>query len=43
MKSYSITLPSGQRFTCITETPADEVPAAILERFRCFPVSVVAL
>ena len=43
MKSYAIQLPSGQRFTCITDTPADEVAAAIWERFRVMPASVADL
>jgi hypothetical protein len=43
MKSYAITLPSGEKFTCITDTPAAEVPEAIRERFRVYPILVVAL
>lgn len=43
MKSYAIQLPSGQKFTCITDTPADEVAEAIRERFRVYPVSVADL
>lgn len=43
MKSYAITLPSGQRFTIVTDTPADEVAEAIRERFRVLPVAVVDL
>ena len=43
MKSYAITLPSGQKFTIVTDTPADEVAEAIRERFRCYPIEVVAL
>ena len=43
MKSYSITLPSGQKFTIVTDTPADEVAEAIRERFRAYPVLVVDL
>ena len=43
MKSYAITLPSGQKFTIVTDTPADEVAEAIFERFRVVPVSVVDL
>jgi hypothetical protein len=43
MKSYAITLPSGQKFTCITDTPAAEIPEAIRERFRIYPALVVAL
>jgi hypothetical protein len=43
MKSYSIQLPSGKKFTCITETPAAEIPEAIRERFRVYPDSVVDL
>ena len=43
VKSYAITLPSGQRFTIVTDTPADEVAAAIRERFRVYPIEVVAL
>ena len=43
MKSYAITLPSGQRFTIVTNTPADEVTEAIRERFRVLPALVVDL
>ena len=43
MKSYAITLPSGQKFTIVTDVPAAEVPEAIRERFRVPPVLVVAL
>jgi len=43
MQAYKITLPSGQTFTCISETPEPEIPAAIAERFGVFPISVVPL
>jgi hypothetical protein len=43
MKSYAIQLPSGDKFTIVTDTPADQVEEAILERFRVYPVSVVDL
>jgi hypothetical protein len=43
MKSYAIQLPSGDKFTIVTDTPAAEIPEAILERFRVYPVSVVDL
>ena len=43
MKSYAITMPSGHKFTIVTDTPVDEVAEAIRERFRVYPVSVVAL
>lgn len=43
MKSYAIQPPSGQRFTIVTDTPADEVAEAIRERFRVLPVLVVDL
>ena len=43
MKSYAITMPSGQKFTIVTDTPADEVAEAIQERFRVLPVLVFDL
>lgn len=43
MKSYAITIPSGQKFTIVTDTPAGEVAEAILERFRVLPALVVDL
>jgi hypothetical protein len=43
MKSYAITIPSGDKFTITTDTHEDEVAEAILERFRVYPVSVVDL
>ena len=43
MKSYAIKLPSGDKFTIVTDTPADEVAEAIRERFRVYPISVVDL
>lgn len=43
MQSYKITLPGYEPFTMITTTPPEEVPAAVLERFRGDAVEVVAL
>jgi hypothetical protein len=43
MQSYKITLPGYDPFTMITATPPEEVPAAVLERFRVEAVEVVAL
>jgi hypothetical protein len=43
MKSYQITLPTGLPFTYITEEPASNIAAAILERFRVLPVAVKEL
>jgi hypothetical protein len=43
MKAYQITLPTGRPFTYITEEPAANIAAAVLERFRVAPVAVVAL
>jgi len=43
MQSYKITLPCYDPFTMITTTPPEEVPAAVLERFRVEAIEVVAL
>lgn len=43
MKSYKITMPCGRAFTMITEEPAINIAAAIVERFRVLPLNVVAL
>jgi hypothetical protein len=43
MQSYKINLPGYDPFTMITATPPEEVPAAVLERFRVEAVEVVAL
>ena len=43
MRSYKITLSNNKAFTCITDEPVENIPAAIFERFGVWPVSVVAL
>lgn len=43
MTAYSIKLPCGAKMTYITTEQPDNIPACIFERFRCYPVSVVAL
>jgi hypothetical protein len=43
MKAYQITIPGHKPFTMITDTPPDELPAAVLERFRCEAIEIKAL
>jgi hypothetical protein len=43
VKSFKITMPCGRAFTMITEEPAANIAAAILERFMIFPVLIKEL
>lgn len=43
MKAYKITMQTGLSFAYITEEDADNIAAAIFERFRAWPVEVVKL
>lgn len=43
MKAYKITMQAGLSFAYITEEDADNIAAAIFERFRAWPVEVVKL
>ncbi len=42
MKAYKITLPSGKSMTMITFEAPEDIPAAVYEKFRVWPVDVVA-
>jgi hypothetical protein len=43
MKSYKITMQKGLPFAYITEENPENIAAAIFERFRAWPVEVLAL
>jgi hypothetical protein len=43
MKAYQAVLPDNSKLTIVTETPENEVPDAIHERFRVYPASVVLI
>jgi hypothetical protein len=43
MKAYQITIPGYKPFTMITDTPPDELPDAVKERFGCEAIAIKAL
>jgi hypothetical protein len=41
MNSYQITLPNHRPFTMLSDAAPEEIPAAVFERFRVWPIRVV--